>query len=124
MESGWGNSVVGDHNYGNLHAGDSWTGKTKRGWDKDKNGRRYETDFRSYNDSTEYARDKWDRATKLYGLDADDTFDEFMDKLLGGNPNKYQYAEDPEYREKVKDMIYSVNKRIDLNKLEEERQAQ
>lgn len=124
MESGWGTTIVGDYNYGNLHAGDSWTGKTKRGWDKDANGKRYETDFRSYNDSTEYARDKWDRAINLYGLDADDTYDEFMDKLLGGNPNKYHYAEDPEYREKVRDMIYSVNKRIDLSKLEEERQAQ
>ncbi len=111
-ESGWGTKTIGNYNYGNFHAGDSWDGDTIRGIDHDSKGRPYEVDFRSYKDSVDYARDKWKKMVSLYELDEDDTYDEFLNKIEGGNSGGWKYAENPQYRKNLNDMITSVKKRL------------
>ena len=88
LESGWGESTVGDFNYGNIKTGKVWSGESKKG-------------YRSYNSIQEYARDEVQFLKKLYDFDDKDDIKTFVNKLQGGNKDGRRYAESPTYKQKV-----------------------
>lgn len=105
LESGWGKSAQGDYNYGNMTAGKSWTGKIVEGNDKDKNGKHIKQRFRAYDSLDDFVKDEIQFLTRLYDFDQNDDLSTFLNKLQGGNKGKRKYAEDPSYKNKVKQIF-------------------
>ena len=98
LESGWGRSIVGDYNYGNIKKGSSWKGKTKRAYDKREGSN---DEYRSYNNFYEYVADKVALLTRTYGITRDDTVESAIAKLNGNNPGKWKYATGKEYAQSL-----------------------
>ena len=67
----------------------------------DKNGNVIINKFRSYNTLDDFVKDEIEFLTKLYDFNPNDSINVFLDKLLGNNKGKRQYAEDPRYKTKV-----------------------
>lgn len=105
LESSWGSSAQGDYNFGNMTAGKSWTGKIVEGNDKDKDGKPIKQRFRAYNSLDDFVKDEIQFLTRLYDFDQNDDLSTFLNKLQGGNKGKRKYAEDPSYKNKVKQIF-------------------
>ena len=105
LESGWGKSAQGDYNFGNITTGSSWTGRFVQGKDHDANGKKISQKFRAYDSMDDYVKDEIQFLTKLYDFDQNDDLSTFLNKLQGGNKGKRKYAEDPSYKNKVKQIF-------------------
>ena len=105
LESVWGTSAQGDYNFGNMTAGKSWTGRIVEGKDKDKDGKPIKQRFRAYDSLDDFVKDEIQFLTRLYDFDQDDDISTFLNKLQGGNRGKRYYAEDPSYKNKVKQIF-------------------
>lgn len=105
LESAWGASAQGDYNFGNMTAGKSWTGRIVEGNDKDKDGKPIKQRFRAYDSLDDFVKDEIQFLTKLYDFDQNDDLSTFLNKLQGGNKGKRKYAEDPSYKNKVKQIF-------------------
>lgn len=105
LESGWGRSAQGDYNFGNITTGSSWTGKFVQGKDHDANGKKISQKFRVYNSLDDFVKDEIQFLTRLYDFNQNDDFDTFIGKLQGNNTGKRKYAEDPSYKNKVKQIF-------------------
>lgn len=105
LESAWGTSAQGDYNFGNMTAGKSWTGRIVEGNDKDKNGKPIKQRFRAYDSIDDFVKDEIQFLTRLYDFDQNDDLSTFLNKLQGGNKGKRYYAEDPSYKNKVKQIF-------------------
>ena len=106
LETAYGNSIIGDYNYGNIKKGSSWNGKTK----KDST---YHEDWRSYDAPEQYIKDKIALLSrKRYG-DAlmSNSFEEFTARLQGGGYSSSDTAE--VYHQKVLGTLNSVTQRIE-----------
>lgn len=101
LESGWGNSVQGDFNFGNITTGSSWKGRFVQGNDKDGNGKKISQKFRAYNSIDDYVKDEIQLLTDSYDFNQDDDFTTFTNKLTGQNSKKKRYAEDKDYATKL-----------------------
>lgn len=101
LESGWGKSVQGRYNYGNITTGSSWKGDYVNGKDHDAKGNPVRHKFRSYNSIEEFAADEVNFLTRLYDFDDKDDINTFAKKLQGGNKGKRKYAESPTYISKI-----------------------
>jgi flagellum-specific peptidoglycan hydrolase FlgJ len=66
LESGWGRSVQGDYNFGNITTGNNWKGRFISGKDKDANGQKISQKFRAYDSLDDYVKDEIQFLTKLY----------------------------------------------------------
>ena len=105
LESGWGKSAQGDYNFGNITTGSSWTGRFVQGKDHDANGKKISQKFRAYDSMDDYVKDEIQFLTKLYDFDQNDDLSTFLNKLQGGNKGKRKYAEEPSYKNKVKQIF-------------------
>ena len=105
LESAWGKSAQGDYNFGNITTGSSWTGRFVQGKDHDANGKKISQKFRAYDSIDDYVKDEIQFLTKLYDFDQNDDLSTFLNKLQGGNKGKRKYAEDPSYKNKVKQIF-------------------
>ena len=108
LESGWGKSVQGNYNYGNITTGSNWTGKYVNGNDHNAAGARISQKFRSYDSMDDYVKDEIQFLTRLYDFNQDDDFDTFINKLQGGNKGGRKYAEDRQYSDKVRGVYNSI----------------
>lgn len=86
LETGWGKSVIGQNNFGNITTGSDWTGQYVEHHNR-RNGQTYK--FRSYSSPDEYARDSWRLLSNRYGIKEGDTIEVVRQKL-----NKGGYAEE------------------------------
>ena len=105
LESAWGASAQGDYNFGNMTAGKSWTGRIVEGKDKNKDGKPIKQKFRAYDSLDDFVKDEIQFLTRLYDFDQNDDLSTFLNKLQGGNKGKRKYAEDPSYKNKVKQIF-------------------
>lgn len=108
LESGWGKSVQGRFNYGNITPGQSWNGEIVNGKDKDSKGNPISQKFRSYNSIEEYAADKVQFLKRLYDFNENDDINTFTRKLQGGNRDKRRYAESLSYVNSVIKVYNSI----------------
>ena len=100
LETGWGKHTVGDFNYGNIKAGKSWQGRSKKAHDK----REKSNDaYRSYDSIDHYVQDKLRLLQDKYGMTGNETPEQFTDKLIAGG-----YATSKTYKENVLRTIKSV----------------
>ena len=100
LETGWGKHTVGDFNYGNIKAGKSWQGRSKKAFDK----REKSNDaYRSYDSIDHYVQDKLRLLQDKYGMTGNETPEQFTDKLIAGG-----YATSKTYKENVLRTIKSV----------------
>lgn len=106
LESGWGKYTQGSFNFGNITTGGSWRGAYVDGKDTDAKGNPIRNRFRSYNNLDEFVKDEIQFLTSLYDFDPNDDIDTFLGKLQGSNSGKRHYAEDPNYKKRVKN-VYS-----------------
>ena len=104
LESNWGKSAQGRYNYGNITTGNSWKGDYVNGYDHDAKGNPIRNKFRSYASMEDFAKDEVDFLKRLYDFDDNDDIDTFTYKLKGGNKGKRHYAEDPNYRNALKNV--------------------
>lgn len=104
LESNWGKSAQGRYNYGNITTGSSWKGDYVNGHDHDAKGNPIRNKFRSYASIEDFAKDEVDFLKRLYDFDDNDDIDTFTYKLKGGNKGKRHYAEDPNYRNALKNV--------------------
>ena len=104
LESNWGKSAQGSYNYGNITTGSSWKGDYVNGHDHDAKGNPIRNKFRSYASMEDFAKDEVDFLKRLYDFDDSDDIDTFTYKLKGGNKGKRHYAEDPNYRNALKNV--------------------
>lgn len=109
LESGWGRSAQGRFNYGNITTGASWKGNYVNGRDKNAKGEPIRQKFRSYDSLEEYAIDKVNFLKRLYDFDENDDIVTFAKKLKGGNKGKRNYADDPEYKDKIVSAYNSIS---------------
>lgn len=109
-ESAWGKSSQSRefNNYGNIHAGKSWKGKTSKGKDTHADGSGYETDFRVYDSMDDYAVDKVQFLKHLYDFNEDDSLEEILNKLQGGNKAGRSYAEAKNYKDAIANIYYGI----------------
>lgn len=109
-ESAWGKSSQSRefNNYGNIHAGKSWKGKTSKGKDTHADGSGYETDFRVYDSMDDYAVDKVQFLKHLYDFNEDDSLEEILNKLQGGNKAGRSYAEAKNYKDAIANIYYGT----------------
>ena len=108
LESNWGKSAQGRYNYGNITTGSSWKGDYVNGHDTDGQGRAIRNKFRSYNSLKEFAQDEVNFLKRLYDFNDNDDIDTFTYKLQGGNKGKRYYAENPKYRNSIKNIYKSL----------------
>lgn len=125
-ESGWGESSQSKkfNNFGNIHAGKFWKGKTSKGKDTRADGTGYETDFRVYDSMDDYAADKVKFLKQLYDFNEDDSLEEILNKLQGGNKAGRRYAEATNYKDAVANIYYGTSNKTyfeDSNVLNEAR---
>lgn len=106
LESGWGESAQGAYNFGNITTGSAWQGKYVKGKDKDKDGNPITNNFRAYDSLDDYVKDEIQFLTRLYDFNQNDSIDQFLHKLQGGNSGKRHYAGSRTYKSSVK-QIYS-----------------
>ena len=100
LETGWGKHTVGDFNYGNIKAGKSWQGRSKKAYDK----REKSNDaYRSYDSIDHYVQDKLKLLQDKYGMTGNEMPEQFTDKLIAGG-----YATSKTYKENVLRTIKSV----------------
>lgn len=108
-ETGWGTSLnIGDFNYGNI-INTGWKGRSKSGNDTDGEGNRIVQKWRCYDSIDEYVLDKTEMLQRKWKMSYDDTIDEFLNKIQQGTSN--DYAESRTYKQDVKNIYKSVNKR-------------
>lgn len=107
-ESGWGKSAQGNYNFGNITTGSNWNGNYVMGKDKDANGQSISQKFRAYNSIDDYVKDEIQFLTKLYNFDQNDSFDQFINKLQGQNSGKRFYAQDKDYKDKVRQVYNNL----------------
>lgn len=108
LESGWGKSVQGNYNFGNITTGSNWSGNYVIGKDKNANGKSISQKFRAYDSLDDYVKDEIQFLTKLYDFNQDDNFDQFINKLQGQNSGKRFYAEAKDYKDKVRSIYNSI----------------
>lgn len=108
LESGWGKSVQGDFNFGNITTGNSWKGRFVQGKDKDSDGNSISQKFRAYDSMDDYVKDELQFLTNLYDFNQDDSFDTFVGKLQGNNSGKRRYAADLKYADKMRRVYNSI----------------
>lgn len=106
LESGWGRSAQGAYNFGNITTGSAWQGKYVKGKDEDKDGNPITNNFRAYDSLDDYVKDEIQFLTRLYDFNQNDSIDQFLHKLQGGNSGKRHYAGSRTYKSSVK-QIYS-----------------
>lgn len=109
-ESNWGKSSQSRefNNFGNIHAGGYWKGKTSEGSDTHADGSKYKTNFRVYDDIDEYTKDKVKFLKTLYDFDENDPLEVILEKLQGGNKAGRSYAESPVYKEAIANIYYGT----------------
>lgn len=113
LERGWKHPT--DFNYGNITTGSSWSGSSNKRGDTDAVGNRITQNFRSYGSADEFVEDYLNLLKRQYPdsyselTSQDFNIDRFAEGLVGG---KFKYAEDPNYREKIKRNYNSVITRI------------
>ena len=105
LESGWGRSAQGAYNFGNITTGSRWSGKYVDGRDTDADGNPITNRFRAYDSLDDFVKDEIQFLTRLYDFDQNDDLSTFLNKLQGGNKGKRKYAEDPSYKNKVKQIF-------------------
>lgn len=105
LESGWGKSVQGKYNFGNITGGKGYKGKTMSGRDRDGSGKPITQRFREYDSMQDYANDKIALLKRRYDFNQDDDINTFADKLSGNNSSKYRYAEDKNYSNVLKSVF-------------------
>lgn len=96
LETGWGRSVIpGTNNLGNIKAGRSWTGATKRAYDKAEGS--YD-EYRAYSSTDEYWKDYVALMRRKYPgvVGAGSDAAKFARELKAGG-----YATDPLYESKI-----------------------
>ena len=108
LESNYGQSVVGNYNYGNITTGSSWKGDYVEGKDKDENGNEITNRFRSYANLDDFVADEVQFLTTLYDFNQDDDINTFLDKLQGNNKGKRKYAQAPDYSSRVRSVYYRI----------------
>lgn len=110
IESGWGTKTTGgSYNYGNITAGNSWTGRTKNGGDTDKYGNPITQKWRCYNNVQEYVQDKIKILQNNWNVGLNDDINEFLHKIQDNKSNNY--AESTTYKDDIKEVYKSVNRR-------------
>jgi len=90
-----------NNNWGNITAGSNYKGKKVRRGDRDAEGNPIEQDFRTYDSTKDYVKDKISLLERLYDFDKNDPAEVFAGKLTGSNKGGYKYATDPEYANKL-----------------------
>lgn len=100
LETGWGQHIVGDYNYGNIKTGKSWTGASRKAHDKVENS--YDA-YRSYESVDDYVKDKLELLKGRYHITGTETPEQFTDKLVAGG-----YATGKDYKYRVLNTIKSV----------------
>lgn len=109
LESNWGTSTLSRYNnFGGITAGRSWKGDIIESGDKDKNGNPIKQKFRSYKSLDDYVKDEIQFLTNLYDFDQNDDINTFLSKLQGNNKGKRSYAEDPSYKNKIKQRYLKI----------------
>lgn len=108
LESNWGKSAQGDYNFGNLTTGKVWKGRFVQGKDKDKNGKTIVQNFRAYDSLDDFVKDEIQFLTRLYDFNQNDDLSTFLNKLQGGNTAGRYYAEDPSYKNKIKQRYLNI----------------
>lgn len=109
LESNWGTSTLSRYNnFGGITAGRSWKGDIIESGDKDKNGNPIKQKFRSYKSLDDYVKDEIQFLTNLYDFNQDDDINTFLSKLQGNNKGKRSYAEDPSYKNKIKQRYLNI----------------
>lgn len=108
LESAWGTSAQGDYNFGNLTTGKYWKGRFVEGGDKDKNGKPIRNKFRAYDSLDDFVKDEIQFLTTLYDFDQNDNLSQFLNKLQGGNSAGRRYAEDPNYKNKIRSRYLKI----------------
>lgn len=109
LESNWGTSTLSKYNnFGGITAGRSWKGDIIESGDKDKNGNPIKQKFRSYKSLDDYVKDEIQFLTNLYDFNQNDDINTFLSKLQGNNKGRRSYAEDPSYKNKIKQRYLNI----------------
>lgn len=90
-----------DNNWGNITAGSNYKGKKVRRGDRDAEGNTIQQDFRTYDSTKDYVKDKVSLLERLYDFNKNDSAEVLAGKLTGNNKGGYKYATDPEYANKL-----------------------
>lgn len=90
-----------NNNWGNITAGSNYKGKKVKRGDKDAEGNPIQQDFRAYDSTKDYVKDKVSLLKRLYDFNKNDSPEVFAGKLTGNNKGGYKYATDPEYANKL-----------------------
>jgi hypothetical protein len=109
LEKGW--KTPNDFSYGNITAGKSWKGPTTQRGDHDAKGNKITQSFRSYGSPKEFVDDYLNLLKNNYPRSYRElhssNFD--IDRFTSGLVDQpAKYAEDPEYKSKVKRVYESV----------------
>lgn len=117
LERAW--KIPEDNNYGNIISGGVWKGKTNKRGDHDAEGKPITQDFRTYDSPTHFVNDYVSLLKKQYPVAYNELFsgnfniDRFTNGLVDG---KFKYAQDPNYKQKVKSVYNDVATHISRNK--------
>ena len=117
LESGW--EIPEDNNYGNITTGEAWEGKSNERGDHDAQGKPIKQSFRSYDSTHHFVNDYVSLLKKQYPtaykelISPDFNIDRFTSGLVD---EKFKYAQDPKYKEKVKGTYNEVVAHISRNK--------
>jgi flagellum-specific peptidoglycan hydrolase FlgJ len=117
LERGW--KVPEDNNYGNITTGEAWSGKSNERGDHDAKGNPIKQNFRSYDSTNHFVNDYVSLLKKQYPTSYKELFSSNfdIDRFTSGLVDeKFQYAQNPKYKELVKGVYNDVAANISRNK--------